>query len=204
MKISGIKVGGLHGLDSASTLQNPGIIILSDKWIKGAKVARKGVKACFEVRERASQWPVWSSPQTTSSILPHTPAKQWGPYRHVQDYPWSPGIPHGNHLRLSKPPRATRPRIQVPLTAMLYAPSPIRLHHSGSPILEQTAGWESQRIVGEIFQGTPGYPLEVPVPRSTYLTHLLSQPIPSAHIDPRKNSHPNNPSHIPTPPRGRL
>ncbi len=41
----------------------------------------------------------------------------------------------GNHLRLSNPPRATRPRIQVPPTAMLYAPSPIRLHHSGSPIL---------------------------------------------------------------------
>ncbi len=32
------------------------------------------------------------------------------------------------------------PTRQVPPTAMLYAPSPIRLRHSGSPILEQTAG----------------------------------------------------------------
>ncbi len=42
------------------------------------------------------------------------------------------------------------------------------------------------------------------VPRSTHLTHLLQQPIPLAHIDPRKNSHPNDPSHIPTPPPGRV
>ncbi len=69
-----------------------------------------------------------------------TPANPWGPNSHVQDYPWSPGIPHGIYLRLSNPPRATRPRIQVPPTAMLYAPSPIRLHHSGCPILEQIAG----------------------------------------------------------------
>ncbi len=49
---------------------------------------------------------------------------------------------------------------------------------------------DSQRIVGEIFQGTPGCPLAVPVHDGpTRLTHLLPQPIPSAHIDPRKNSH---------------
>ncbi len=101
----------------------------------------KGAKACFEVRERASPCPVWSSPQTTSSILVHTPANPWGPNSHVQDYPWSPGIPHGVHLRLSNPPRATRPRLQVPPTAMLDAPSPIRLHHSDWPILEQIAGY---------------------------------------------------------------
>ncbi len=86
------------------------------------------------------------------------------------------------------PKRATRPRIQVPPTTMLCAPSPIRLHFSGCPILEQTAGWDSQRIVGEIFKGAPGCPLAVPVSRSTHLTLLLPQPIPSAHIDPRKNS----------------
>ncbi len=137
----------------------------------------KGAKACYEVRERASPCPIWSSPQTTSSILPHTPTNPWGPNSHVQDYPWSPGIPHCVHLRLFNPPRVTWPRIQAPLRAMLYAPSPIRLHRSGCPILEQIAGWDSQRVLGEIFQGTPGCPLAVPVPRSTHLTHLLSQPI---------------------------
>ncbi len=50
---------------------------------------------------------------------------------------------------------------------------------------------------GEIFQDTPGCPLAVPVPRGTHLTHLLSQPIPLAHIDNVKKSHPNDPSHIP-------
>ncbi len=100
----------------------------------------KGAKACFEVRERASPCPLGSNPQITSSILPHTPANPWGPNSHVKDYPWPPGIPHGVHLRLSNPPRATRPPIRVPPTAMLNAPSPIRLHHSGCPILEQIAG----------------------------------------------------------------
>ncbi len=46
--------------------------------------------------------------------------------------------------------------------------------------------WNKLRFLGEIFQDTAGCPLPVPVPRSTHLTHLLSQPIPSAHIDPRK------------------
>ncbi len=69
-----------------------------------------------------------------------TVANPWGPNSHVQDYPWSPGIHHGVHVRLYNPARATRPRIQVPPTAMLYAPSPIRLHYSGYPILEHTAG----------------------------------------------------------------
>ncbi len=58
--------------------------------------------------------------------------------------------------------------------------------NSGCPILEQTNGCDIQRILGEIFQDTPGCPLAVPDPRSTHLTHLLSQPISSAHIDPRK------------------
>ncbi len=31
-----------------------------------------------------------------------------------------------------------------------------------------------QRIVGETFQGTPGCPLAVPLPRSTHITHSLS------------------------------
>ncbi len=117
------------------------------------------------------------------------PVNPWRPYSHVQDYPWSPGIPHGVHLRTSNPKRATRPRPQVPPTAMLYAPSPIHLHNSGFPILEQTADWDSQRILGGIFKDTPGYPLAAPVPRSTHLTQLLSQPIPSAHIGPRKKTH---------------
>ncbi len=36
------------------------------------------------------------------------------------------------------PQRATRPRLQAPPKAMLYAPSPIRLHNSRCRILEQT------------------------------------------------------------------
>ncbi len=90
------------------------------------------------------------------------------------------------HLRTSNPQRATRPRLQVPPTAMLYVPSPIRLRNAGCLILEQTTGWDSQRILGEMSQGTPGCPLADSVPQSTHLTHTLSQPIPSAHIDPRK------------------
>ncbi len=35
-----------------------------------------------------------------------------------------------------------------------------------------------------------GCRLAVPVPRSTHLAHLLSQPIPSAHIDLRKKTQP--------------
>ncbi len=77
-------------------------------------------------------------------------------------------------------------RLHVPPTSMLYTPSPIRLHSSDCPILEQITGWDSQRLLGEIFQGTPGCPLAVPVPRSTHLTHLLSKPVPLAYIDPRK------------------
>ncbi len=83
-------------------------------------------------------------------------------------------------------PTRNRPRLQVPPAEMFHAPSPIRLHNLGCPILEQTAGWDSQRIISEIFQDTPGHLLAVPVPRSTHITHLLSQPVPSAHIDPRK------------------
>ncbi len=167
---------------------------------------RRGTgKVCSEVREKASQCPVWSSPQTTSYILPHTLANPWGPNSHVQDYWWSPGIRHGVHLRLSNPPRATRPRIQVPQIAMLYTPSPIRLHHSGCPILEQITGWDSQRILGVIFPGTPGYTLAVPVPRSTHLTHLLPQPIPLSHINPRKKLTPKWPfPYIPSTRPGRL
>ncbi len=108
---------------------------------------------------------------------------------HVQDYPWSPGIPHGVHLRTFNPQRASQPRQQVPLTAMLCVLSPNPLHNSVCPILERTAGWNSQRIIGEIFQDTPGCPLEIPLPRSTPLFHLLSQTIPSAHINPRRRAH---------------
>ncbi len=72
---------------------------------------------------------------------------------------------------------------------MVYAPSPIRLHNLGCLILEQTTGWDNQRVLGKIFQGTPGCPLAAPVPRSNHQTHLLSHPISSAHIDPRKTIH---------------
>ncbi len=144
-------------------------------WRRGTA---KSAKACFEVHERASTWPVWSSPQITLSLLPHTPVNPWGPNSHVQDYPWFPGLPHDVHLRLSNPPRTTLPRIQVTPTARLYAPSPIRLHHSGCPILEQIPGLSCQRILGEIFQGTPGCPLTAPVPQITHPTHLLTQPLP--------------------------
>ncbi len=65
-------------------------------------------------------------------------------------------------------------------------------------------GWDSQRILGEIFQGTHGCPLAVPVSWSNHQAHLLPQPIPSSHINPRKSSHLNDPSHIPTPPPGCL
>ncbi len=52
-------------------------------------------------------------------------------------------------------------------------PSPIRLRHSGCPILERTGGEDSQRALGEIFKT-----LTIPVPRNTQLIHLLPQPIP--------------------------
>ncbi len=58
----------------------------------------------------------WSSPQTASSILPHKPANPWRPNSHVQDYPWSPGIPHGVQLHTSNPQRSTQPHRQVPPT----------------------------------------------------------------------------------------
>ncbi len=63
----------------------------------------------------------------------------------------------------------------------------IRFHHLGTPILEQTAAGDSQRILGEILQDTPVRPLAVPVPRCTHINHILPQPIPSAHINPLKN-----------------
>ncbi len=43
----------------------------------------------------ASVWPVCSSPQTASFILPHTPTNPWRPKSHFQGYPPSLGIPHG-------------------------------------------------------------------------------------------------------------
>ncbi len=128
----------------------------------------KGENVCSEVREGVSALSVWSSSQTASSILPYTLANPWRPNCHVQDYPWSPGIPRGVHLRIANPQRATRPRLKFSPTEMLYPVSPIRLHNSGCPILEQTAGWNSPRTLGEIFQDTSGCPLAVPVPRSTH------------------------------------
>ncbi len=94
---------------------------------------------------------------------------------------------HGGHVKKTKHSDAVR--------AVANSLSPF-----GLSILEQIAGWYSQHILGEIFQGTPGCPLAVTVPRSTHLTHLLPQPIPSEHITQSKNSHPNDPSHILTPP----
>ncbi len=73
---------------------------------------------------------------------------------------------------------------------MLCTSSPIRFHNSGCPILEQITFWDGQRLLGEIFQDTPGCPQAVPVPRNTHQTHLLSQPIPLAHNDPRKKLRP--------------
>ncbi len=43
---------------------------------------------------------------------------------------------------------------------MLYPPSAIGFHHSGCPILEQTADLDSQIILVEIPQYTPGRPLQ--------------------------------------------
>ncbi len=40
----------------------------------------------------------------------------------------------------------------TPPTRMLYPPSPKCFQHSGYPILEQTTGYDSQHIVGEIVQ----------------------------------------------------
>ncbi len=135
---------------------------------------------------RAPACPVWSSPPTASTILPYTPAIPWRSNIHVQGCPWSSGIPHAVHFHTFCPQRATRPRLQVSTTEMIYVPSPIGLHHSGCTILEQPASSTSQRILGEILQDTPGCPLAVPVPRGTHLTNLRPQSIPSAHIDPRK------------------
>ncbi len=45
-------------------------------------------------------------------------------------------IPHGVHT--FNPQRATWPGLQVLPTEMLFATSPIRIHNSGCPILEQT------------------------------------------------------------------
>ncbi len=59
----------------------------------------------------------------------------WRPNSHIQGYPWSPGISHVVHFRTSNPQRDRPPSLQVPPTVMLYAPSPIRVHHSGCPIL---------------------------------------------------------------------
>ncbi len=149
----------------------------------------KDAEARLEVREWASACPEWSRPQTAMSILPHTPANPLRPKSHAPDYP----------------PRATRPRIQGPPTAMLYAPSPIFPRNSGCPILEQITDWDSQRLLGEILQDTPGYPLVVPVPRSTHWIHLLPQPISLAHIDPRKKLTLKWPFlYAPTTPPGRL
>ncbi len=96
-----------------------------------------------------------------------TLANPWRPNSHVQDYPWSLGISHGVHLRTSNPQMATPPRLQLPPTVMLYAPSPIRPHNSSCHILEQNTVPDSQRLLGEIFQNSPGCPLVAPVPRST-------------------------------------
>ncbi len=105
-------------------------------------------------RCRSSLWISWKDfdmsrmKQLSNSlfILSYTPANPWRSNIDVQDYPWSSGIPHGVHLRTSDPQRTTRSRLQVPPTAMLYAPSPIRLHNSSCPIFEQSAGRDSQRI----------------------------------------------------------
>ncbi len=100
----------------------------------------KGAKVRYEVRERASVCPIRSSSQIASHILSQTMVNPRRLNSHVQDYPWSPGIPHGIHFRTSNSQRATRPRLQVSPTAMLYAPLSIRLHNLGCPTLEQTAG----------------------------------------------------------------
>ncbi len=106
--------------------------MLSRHPIPSYVATQKRWKRCKSLLERASPCPVRSSPHTTSFILPDSPANPWGPNSHVQDCPWSPGIPHGNHLRLSNPPRATRPRIQVPSTRHRQFAFTIRLSHFGT------------------------------------------------------------------------
>ncbi len=55
------------------------------------------------------------------------------------------------------------------------------------PFWKKTAFCDSQRILGEVPASTPRCPLAVPAPRSTHLTRLFQQAIPSTHNDPSKN-----------------
>ncbi len=97
----------------------------------------RGIGKGGEARGRASACSIWSSAPTASTILPCTLANPWRHNIPVHDYPWSLGIPHGARLYTSNPQRATRPHLQVPQAEMLYVLSPIRLHHSGCPILKK-------------------------------------------------------------------
>ncbi len=82
----------------------------------------------------------------------------------------------------------TRPVLWVPPTEILSPPLAIRFRRSCCPVLEQTVGLNCQCIASEI--------LHIPNPKSTHITHLLPQLIPSAHTTPRRNTHPHDPFHI--------
>ncbi len=71
--------------------------------------------------------------------------------------------------------------------SILYAPSPIRLHQADYPFWNKLPA-EIVNASSVKSAGSAGRILAVPVSRSTHLTHLLPHPIPSAHVDPCKNS----------------
>ncbi len=145
-----------------------------------------------EVREMASAFPVRISPPTASTILFYTPTNSWKSNTHAQHHPSSSGIPHGVSHLTRKGQRCHAYKFH-------------KQRCSGSPILEQTTGWDSHRIVGEILQDTPGRQLAVRISQSTHLALFLSQPTPPAHSDPRKKSTPKLPfPHTATTPLNRL
>ncbi len=96
--------------------------------------------------------------------------------------PWSPPsyIQTANYYAAT--PISSTNREVVPAIANTL--SPFGLSQFG-----KNCRLRKQRIFGAILQDTPGRQLAAPVPWGTHTTHLLPQPIPSAHIDPRKKNH---------------
>ncbi len=119
---------------------------------------------------------------------------------YVQGYPWAPGIPHGVNLRTSNPQSATRPRLQVPPTAMLYAPSPIRLHNPGCPNLEQIAGWRVNATSVKSFKIILDAHWQSLFSEEPILPTSSDNPFPQHTSTHGKKTHPNHPSHMPPPP----
>ncbi len=94
----------------------------------------KVTEARFEFRERASACPVWSSPQTASSILPYTPANPWWPNNHVQKLPmvsWNSPWRPPSHIQPAKGYEATPPSSTNcdAVRAVANSPSQFRLSH---------------------------------------------------------------------------